>query len=215
MHHRTALVASLAAAAASTVRASTLHDPRSPSADPEVEAFLRARESGCSGHSHGLAKRQEGGEVGGPTTSAEALNYHCDADRCKLPNCHCADRNPPGGLNRDQVPQFVLFTADDAIQVSRVPVFCPSLCQHCIPDHFRRYSLSRPVLILSRCCSASRVAVGESLIRRAPVVMRRPDSRAPRHTTSAALPAFVILPRCLCLPLYAHSAVDCRCWSRQ
>lgn len=40
----------------------------------------------------------------------------CDASKCQLPSCHCADTNPPGGLDPKDVPQFITLTADDAIQ---------------------------------------------------------------------------------------------------
>ena len=81
---------------------------------------------------------QDGG-ITGPTSSPEAAGYSCDASKCQLPKCHCASTDPPGGLDpvglfiytahprvihaltllatpQKQVPQFVVFTADDAIQ---------------------------------------------------------------------------------------------------
>ncbi|EJD35732.1 hypothetical protein AURDEDRAFT_117259 [Auricularia subglabra TFB-10046 SS5] len=63
----------------------------------------------------GLVAAQEGA-ISGPTTSHEAMHYSCDPTKCRLPSCACASTSPPGGLSKDQVPQFVLFTADDAIQ---------------------------------------------------------------------------------------------------
>ncbi|ESK93243.1 chitin deacetylase-like isoform e [Moniliophthora roreri MCA 2997] len=56
------------------------------------------------------------GVVSGPQTSSEAAGYICDASKCKLPSCNCASTSPPGGLNASDVPQFIVFTADDAIQ---------------------------------------------------------------------------------------------------
>ncbi|KAA1467878.1 hypothetical protein DENSPDRAFT_833028 [Dentipellis sp. KUC8613] len=56
------------------------------------------------------------GSVSGPTSSSSAAGYSCDASKCKLPDCNCASPNPPGGLQPSEVPQFVVFTADDAIQ---------------------------------------------------------------------------------------------------
>ncbi|EEB94940.1 hypothetical protein MPER_06170, partial [Moniliophthora perniciosa FA553] len=56
------------------------------------------------------------GVVSGPQTSPEAAGYLCDASKCKLPSCNCASTSPPGGLNASDVPQFIVFTADDAIQ---------------------------------------------------------------------------------------------------
>lgn len=62
---------------------------------------------------------EEGG-ISGPTTSKEAMHYSCDPTQCKLPACNCASTSPPGGLSKDVVPQFILVTADDAIQASRL-----------------------------------------------------------------------------------------------
>lgn len=42
---------------------------------------------------------QEEGQLSGPTTSAAAAGYSCDPNSCKLPNCHCASTDPPGGLS--------------------------------------------------------------------------------------------------------------------
>ncbi|KAK7051541.1 hypothetical protein VNI00_004519 [Paramarasmius palmivorus] len=56
------------------------------------------------------------GVVSGPQTSPEAAGYHCDSTVCKLPSCSCASTSPPGGLNASDVPQFIVFTADDAVQ---------------------------------------------------------------------------------------------------
>ncbi|KAI0783166.1 hypothetical protein C8Q75DRAFT_869185 [Abortiporus biennis] len=58
---------------------------------------------------------QDGG-ITGPQSSPEAAGYSCDPSTCKLPNCNCASTTPPGGLDPSQVPQFIVFTADDAIQ---------------------------------------------------------------------------------------------------
>lgn len=62
-----------------------------------------------------LATAQDG-SITGPTSSSQAAGYSCDSTKCKLPNCNCASPNPPGGLNGSEVPQFIVFTADDAIQ---------------------------------------------------------------------------------------------------
>ncbi|GAA6039993.1 hypothetical protein JCM8097_002657 [Rhodosporidiobolus ruineniae] len=58
----------------------------------------------------------EGAGPTGPTSSPESAGYSCDATKCKLPDCLCASASPPGGLSPQDVPQFVTFTADDAIQ---------------------------------------------------------------------------------------------------
>jgi peptidoglycan/xylan/chitin deacetylase (PgdA/CDA1 family) len=43
--------------------------------------------------------------------------YVCDANSCQLPLCHCASSLPPGGLSHNEIPQFVLITFDDAINI--------------------------------------------------------------------------------------------------
>lgn len=62
-----------------------------------------------------LIVAQDGG-ISGPTSSSAAAGYSCDASQCKLPNCNCASTSPPGGLQPSEVPMFVVFTADDAVQ---------------------------------------------------------------------------------------------------
>lgn len=62
-----------------------------------------------------LVFAQDGG-ITGPTSSAAAAGYSCDPTQCKLPNCNCASTSPPGGLSPSDTPQFIVFTADDAIQ---------------------------------------------------------------------------------------------------
>ena len=57
------------------------------------------------------------GSVTGPTSSASAAGYSCDASKCKLPNCNCASTDPPGGL--------------DPVSFSRSfcpPFDCPRIC---------------------------------------------------------------------------------------
>ncbi|KZT43850.1 hypothetical protein SISSUDRAFT_1039750 [Sistotremastrum suecicum HHB10207 ss-3] len=56
------------------------------------------------------------GSITAPTSSAAAANYSCDATKCKLPDCNCASVNPPGGLSPSDVPMFLIYTADDAVQ---------------------------------------------------------------------------------------------------
>ncbi|OBZ79975.1 hypothetical protein A0H81_01437 [Grifola frondosa] len=63
----------------------------------------------------GLVFAQDG-SISGPTSSSQAAGYSCDTTKCKLPSCNCASPNPPGGLNASDVPQFLVFTADDAVQ---------------------------------------------------------------------------------------------------
>ncbi|KAK7464092.1 hypothetical protein VKT23_006253 [Stygiomarasmius scandens] len=63
-----------------------------------------------------LVSAQEEGSISGPTTSSEAAGYSCDASKCQLPDCNCASTSPPGGLDPEDTPQFIVFTADDAVQ---------------------------------------------------------------------------------------------------
>ena len=42
-------------------------------------------------------------------------SYDCDDKNCKLPACVCASTNPPGGLDSELVPQFVVFTFNDVV----------------------------------------------------------------------------------------------------
>ena len=42
---------------------------------------------------------QDEGTLSGPTSSAAAAGYSCDASKCQLPNCNCASTAPPGGLS--------------------------------------------------------------------------------------------------------------------
>ncbi|KAF5385148.1 hypothetical protein D9615_000983 [Tricholomella constricta] len=62
-----------------------------------------------------LVFAQDGG-IDGATTSVEAAGYSCDPSKCKLPDCNCASTSPPGGIKPSDTPQFIVFTADDAIQ---------------------------------------------------------------------------------------------------
>ncbi|KDQ15546.1 hypothetical protein BOTBODRAFT_31441 [Botryobasidium botryosum FD-172 SS1] len=63
-----------------------------------------------------LLARAQDGSLSGPTSSASAANYHCDATKCKLPTCACASTSAPGGIAPADTPQFIVFTADDAVQ---------------------------------------------------------------------------------------------------
>ncbi|KAJ7327531.1 hypothetical protein DFH08DRAFT_786940 [Mycena albidolilacea] len=69
----------------------------------------------CKHHPPLLAWVQDG-SISRPTSSSDAAGYLCDAAKCKLPTCNCVSMSPPGGLNASQVPMFVVFTADDAVQ---------------------------------------------------------------------------------------------------
>ncbi|KAK1229475.1 hypothetical protein PQX77_007473 [Marasmius sp. AFHP31] len=56
------------------------------------------------------------GAISGAQTSPAAAGYSCDPSQCQLPKCNCASTSPPGGLQPSEVPQFIVFTADDAVQ---------------------------------------------------------------------------------------------------
>ncbi|KAM0749461.1 hypothetical protein T439DRAFT_343434 [Meredithblackwellia eburnea MCA 4105] len=63
-----------------------------------------------------IVHAQEGPGPSGATSNPQAAGYSCDPKTCVLPACNCASVNPPGGLAPNSVPQFITFTADDAIQ---------------------------------------------------------------------------------------------------
>lgn len=60
--------------------------------------------------------------------------YKCDPTSCRLPDCLCASTSPPGGLSPDEVPQFVVFTADDAIQSYTLDAVNQFLAQRANPN---------------------------------------------------------------------------------
>lgn len=39
----------------------------------------------------------------------------CDPRSCRLPNCFCGGTEVPGGYSKEDIPQFVLLTFDDAV----------------------------------------------------------------------------------------------------
>jgi hypothetical protein len=39
----------------------------------------------------------------------------CDPDKCLLPSCKCSNTQIPGGLKKEETPQFVILTFDDAV----------------------------------------------------------------------------------------------------
>lgn len=48
--------------------------------------------------------------------SSSLFSDPCTPENCKIENnCRCASKAIPGGLKREDVPQFVLFTLDDSI----------------------------------------------------------------------------------------------------
>ena len=41
----------------------------------------------------------------------------CDEKNCLLPKCRCASEEIPGGLRKEDVPQMVLWTMDDDVNL--------------------------------------------------------------------------------------------------
>ncbi|KAG6808581.1 hypothetical protein H0H92_003652 [Tricholoma furcatifolium] len=74
------------------------------------------------------------GSISAPTSSAEAAGYSCDATKCKLPSCNCASTSPPGGISPSETPQFVVFTADDAVQSYTLDAVNQFLAQRTNPN---------------------------------------------------------------------------------
>lgn len=104
-----------------------------------------------------LSKRQvvsggEGQSVGS-SGGASSARYACDISACKLPNCNCASTSPPGGLDPKDVPQFIVFTADDAVQTytinsvnqflaqRRNPNGCTPLMSYYVSLQYTNYSM--------------------------------------------------------------------------
>ncbi|KAI0001863.1 hypothetical protein BJV77DRAFT_970038 [Russula vinacea] len=74
------------------------------------------------------------GSISGPTSSSNAAGYSCDASACKLPKCNCASTSPPGGLDPADVPQFLVYTADDAVQSYTIDSINQFLAQRMNPN---------------------------------------------------------------------------------
>ena len=51
--------------------------------------------------------------LGKLSSSQEA--QRCDPSYCRLPECFCGGSQIPGGLKKENTPQFVLLTFDDAV----------------------------------------------------------------------------------------------------
>ncbi|XP_077546074.1 chitin deacetylase 7-like isoform X2 [Haemaphysalis longicornis] len=51
------------------------------------------------------------------TTAPQSGAGECDDTVCKRPRCVCASDAPPAGLQVDEMPQFVMLTFDDAVNV--------------------------------------------------------------------------------------------------
>ena len=46
---------------------------------------------------------------------AEQAAENCNPTVCRLPDCFCGGSEIPGGLRKEETPQFVLLTFDDAV----------------------------------------------------------------------------------------------------
>jgi len=100
-----------------------------------------------------LVSSGEGGATNGPSSSPQSAGYTCDPNSCKLPTCQCASTSPPGGLNPKDVPQFILFTADDAVQSYTInsvnqflaqrknPNGCPPKMTYFVSLNYTNYSM--------------------------------------------------------------------------
>ncbi|XP_074599997.1 uncharacterized protein LOC141854276 [Brevipalpus obovatus] len=58
-----------------------------------------------------------------PTTEPFSNAVKCDPRQCRLPDCNCGSATIPGGLSRDQVPQIVMITFDDAINDLNLDIY--------------------------------------------------------------------------------------------
>ena len=79
-----------------------------------------------SGGSSSVAK-DDNGRGGGARAISAAANgasarhgksepaTKCDAKRCQLPACRCGSAAIPGGLLRNNTPQLIVLTFDDAV----------------------------------------------------------------------------------------------------
>ena len=80
----------------------------------------------------------------------------CDPSSCVLPNCFCGNQVIPGGMNVSDIPQFILFSFDDAVTgeintmydqlfpPGRVnPNGCPITMTMFISNNFTDYNLVR------------------------------------------------------------------------
>ena len=47
----------------------------------------------------------------------------CDITECFAPDCRCSTVDIPNGYERDEIPQFVLISFDDAVTVSNFPIY--------------------------------------------------------------------------------------------
>lgn len=58
----------------------------------------------------------------------------CNRDLCQLPDCRCSGTDIPGGLSREETPQFVMLTFDDAITQLNTALYRKMLYKRERPD---------------------------------------------------------------------------------
>ncbi|KAJ3661997.1 hypothetical protein Zmor_006366 [Zophobas morio] len=58
----------------------------------------------------------------------------CTASKCTPPDCRCPSTTPPGDLETSQIPQFVFFTFDDAIQIANSDIYTDLFYNKTNPD---------------------------------------------------------------------------------
>jgi len=97
-----------------------------------VPAFENAGDSGLekSANNAGSSKSGRGSASNGASVSGSNASaiagvgsrqsksepaVKCDAKRCELPACRCGGTAVPGGLPRNNTPQLVMLTFDDAV----------------------------------------------------------------------------------------------------
>lgn len=56
-------------------------------------------------------------------TLAPRLRGSCNPSNCKSPSCRCMDIARPLRSTRDEIPQFVMLTFDDAVTVANFPSY--------------------------------------------------------------------------------------------
>lgn len=95
---------------------------------------------------------------GAPSSTQSIKDFNrvapeCNRTTCVLPSCRCSGTDIPGGLSRDQTPQFVMLTFDDAVTVSNFGYYntalnnrtnkdgCPAAATFYISHEYTDYTL--------------------------------------------------------------------------
>ena len=92
---------------------------------------------------------------------AEQAAENCNPTVCRLPDCFCGGSESPGGLRKEETPQFVLLTFDDAVNDLNEKFFSelfkdrtnPNGCPIKVPGYFyfRHYRLKLCLRPLHLC----------------------------------------------------------------